>query len=153
MSSTSLRLLLLAATVLTLAPSSASALSCNRRIVSTGDVQHYVRSICGEPASITTIDDPRTQVVYDRRGIATVIVTSVQLEVWIYDFGPNRFMIELLFEGGEVTRERTLGRGTNAGRAASLWRAPSLTQPRSQRDAAAVARAAAHRTRRPLQPV
>jgi hypothetical protein len=42
---------------------------------------------------------------------------SVRIDVWIYDFGPQRFMEELTFENGILRQLRTLGRGTARGRA------------------------------------
>jgi hypothetical protein len=95
--------------------SPASALYCNRRIVGTGDAPSYVRALCGEPASATMRIESRSQLVYGRgpsAGVAAVITSHVQVDTWIYDFGPNRFMIELVFEDGVLGSERTLGYGT-----------------------------------------
>ena len=46
-----------------------------------------------------------------------VVWVSVRIDVWIYDFGPQRFMEELTFENGILRQLRTLGRGTARGRA------------------------------------
>ena len=40
---------------------SASALGCRHRLVEVGDAQVYVRSICGEPAQVTTRTETRSR--------------------------------------------------------------------------------------------
>jgi hypothetical protein len=109
--------------------SSASALDCNRRLVVVGDPAIYVRDICGEPAQITTRTESRTQFVsLPGRGavIGAAHTVTVEIEVWIYDFGPRRFMEELTFENGILRSLRPLGYGR---RRASLDRVP-LRVPR-----------------------
>jgi hypothetical protein len=98
-------------------PSSASALSCNQRIVGTGDTEAYVKSLCGEPAQVSTRTETRT-VYGGHRVVDGVVVGSsrsvtVQITVWVYDFGPRRLMQELIFEEGVLRNVRTLGYGVN----------------------------------------
>ncbi|UJR79515.1 DUF2845 domain-containing protein [Sandaracinus amylolyticus] len=94
----------------------AHALRCGTRLVVTGDPIHYVRSICGDPASITTSTVSRTRTVGSRIVAGTVIADSVTvtvaIETWVYDFGPRRFMEELTFEDGTLVRQRPLSYGT-----------------------------------------
>lgn len=104
--------MLLVATLLSAFTSPASALYCNRRIVGTGNVPAYVMSVCGEPASMISRVESRPQVVWDARGNSAMYVDYVQVDIWVYDFGPNRLMVELTFEDGVLGRERTLGYGT-----------------------------------------
>ena len=102
---------------------SASALSCQRRIISRGDSQAKVQRLCGQPAmrnqrvventlaAVTPVNTQGTQLVQ-----ATSV--SVLVERWTYDFGPRRLMHELIFEDGILVRTRTNGYGSVAGNAA-----------------------------------
>jgi len=90
----------------------ASALYCERRIVSDGDTPDRVLSLCGEPASMDTRYGTHTELIYVRGVVVGSYMVTVRYDVWVYDFGPQRFMVELLFENGVLTRENTLGYGT-----------------------------------------
>lgn len=51
--------------------------------------------------------------VYVPSGTVAVGATRiVEVEAWIYDLGPRRFMRRVVFEDGLVVRVETLGRGT-----------------------------------------
>lgn len=97
--------------------SAAHALDCGQRLVVRGDRAAYVRSVCGEPQSATTRTETRSVGGYNRvaPGTATFGVTTVtvQVDTWIYDFGPTRFMEELTFENGILTVSRAIGPGTS----------------------------------------
>lgn len=103
-----------------LAPAPAAALGCNHRLVTVGDSAHYVRQMCGEPASAITRTETRTQIASwgspSAPGAITATSVTVQVDVWVYDFGPRRFMEELTFENGTLRSMRALGYGTRAGR-------------------------------------
>lgn len=94
----------------------AHALRCGTRLVVRGDPSVYVRSICGEPASVTTREVSRTRSVAGRftpgAVIADSVTVTVLVETWVYDFGPRRFMEELTFEDGTLVTSRPLGYGT-----------------------------------------
>jgi hypothetical protein len=105
------------------ASGSASALSCDGRLVTTGDSEAYVRSVCGEPTAFTTRTETRTMYVtpygVDPRtgyGIAYgyAQTVTVQIDVLVYDFGPTRFIDELTFENGVLRADRVAGYGTVA---------------------------------------
>lgn len=95
------------------ATADASALYCERRIVSGGDTQDRVLALCGEPASMATRVDTQTRFLYARGIVVGAYTVSVRYDVWVYDFGPTRLMVELVFEDGTLARESTLGYGTN----------------------------------------
>jgi len=93
-------------------------LSCNYRIVSTGDTRYQVRATCGEP------DDAIQRVEYrTARGRVAGPCTRVQgklrcegtrehvieviIDEWVYDFGRYRFMEYLTFEQGRLVRIET----------------------------------------------
>lgn len=95
--------------------SGAEALDCNRRLILVGDPMTRVRTLCGEPASITTRIESRT--VFGTVGRAggafgEAHTVTIQVEVWVYDFGPRRFMEELTFADGTLRGTRALGYGT-----------------------------------------
>lgn len=97
----------------------ARAFWCHGSLVLEGDRAHEIRGRCGEPASIVARTDSRTSYSGGARagrygavygGVATTI--TVAIEIWVYDFGPTRFMEELYFEDGVLRRLTRLGRGT-----------------------------------------
>ena len=101
----------------------ADSLSCDGRIVSSGDSRYDVRAVCGEP------DDASQRVEYrtlsgrvagpcarDASGRIRCQntreeVIEVVIDEWIYDFGKNRFIEYLTFEQGHLlsVREGTYG--------------------------------------------
>ncbi|HVY27797.1 MAG TPA: DUF2845 domain-containing protein [Polyangiaceae bacterium] len=95
----------------------ADSLSCDGRIVSTGDSRYDVKSICGEP------DDASQRVEYRtvsgrvagpcvrengklRCSQTREQVVEVVIDEWIYDFGKNRFIEYLTFEQGHLLSVR-----------------------------------------------
>ena len=90
----------------------ADSLSCNSRIVSTGDSRYQVRSVCGEPDDATQRVEYRTlrgRVVGPcardgkklRCSRTEETVVEVVIDEWTYDFGRNRFIQYLTFEQGQ----------------------------------------------------
>lgn len=134
MSRTALAVLVLALGAL--GASSARAMSCQNRLVRVGDAPARVRSLCGEPADVTTRVEQRSVTVH-RRAASGVIVSetisvAVTVERWVYDFGPQRLMRELLFEDGRLQTIQTLGYGTATREArAPLRAAPQASAGRS----------------------
>ncbi len=106
--------------------SEAEALSCQRRIVSHGDVMSQVQALCGDPASRTSRLAEQSRSVFQPGPggavIANTITVTTLVETWVYDFGPRRLMQELVFEDGRLRRIRTLSYGTPNGREASMVR-------------------------------
>jgi len=100
----------------------ADSLSCDGRIVSTGDSRYDVRSVCGEP------DDASQRVEYRtvrgrisgpcvreggklRCGQTREEAVEVVIDEWVYDFGKNRFIEYLTFEQGKLVSVRDGGYG------------------------------------------
>ena len=108
--------------------STAHAMSCGNRLVVVGDVPARVRGICGDPADRIERVIQRTNAVQVRGpdGVVYTDLITVQVFVqqWVYDFGPQRFMRELIFEDGRLRQINTLGYGTPSGRHAVLDAAP-----------------------------
>jgi uncharacterized membrane protein len=105
---------LLGVAALAVSPSAhADSLSCNSRIVSTGDSRYQVRSVCGDPDDATQRVEYRTQqgrVVGPctrhgqklRCSRTEETVVEVVIDEWTYDFGRNRFIQYLTFEQGQL---------------------------------------------------
>ncbi len=147
----SLRILtysLVLATAFVTAP--ASAFWCDGRLVLEGDRAYEVRARCGEPASEITRMESHTFYrggSVGRRGAVidgtvyggSADTITVQVDIWVYDFGPTRFMEELRFEDGILTRMTRLGRGT---------RRSELRMPEAERDVVLASRERAIHRRR-----
>ena len=91
---------------------------CGSRIVSTGDGKDKVRSLCGEPTDVAFAGvigrravpgypngDSNDQWYY---GPAWV---EMPVEIWTYNFGPNKLLRKLRFIGDELVEIRTGGHG------------------------------------------
>lgn len=99
---------------LSLAPSSAFALNCGQRLVVVGDSSAHVLGVCGDPYTVQTRTATRTRYVQQEQGgvaFGSIVTESVQIDVWVYNFGPRRFMEELTFENGILVSMRALGYG------------------------------------------
>lgn len=94
----------------------ASAMSCQRRVVSRGDSQARVLQYCGNPATKTerVIQNSSSVLVPLASGGYAMQAQSVSVlqERWVYNFGPRRLMREVTFQDGIIVRIRTLGYGT-----------------------------------------
>lgn len=110
---------LLAFAGLSVSPSArADSLSCDGRIVSTGDSRYDVRSVCGEPDDVAQHVEYRTArgrvsgpCARDGSGKLRCADTreevfEVVVDEWIYDFGKNRFVEYLTFEQGHLLSVR-----------------------------------------------
>jgi uncharacterized protein DUF2845 len=80
---------------------------CARGIVSIGDTAGEVLGKCGEPAYATQRMEKRG----DERGYRYRTFTTVAIDDWTYNFGPNEFMYRLLIENGRVAMIESLEHG------------------------------------------
>lgn len=115
------------------------ALRCGNRLVDVGDPKPKVIYLCGEPAfkemrevrypsycndGDYRYDNHRYDSHYDRRRYGqynynyrrynynnNVICQYRTVDAWIYNFGPRKFMIELIFRRGVVKEVNTLEYG------------------------------------------
>ncbi len=74
----------------------AQTIVCSGKIINTGVSQAEVSAKCGTPAQV------------DSRGGFS---DDVKIEIWTYNFGPNKFMERIRFEDGIVTSIEALGYG------------------------------------------
>ncbi len=93
--------------MLAMVSSQTFALRCGSKLVGLGDRKHEVIRICGEPSFTDSFDEPI--VAYGYGGYQQRVTQRV--DVWTYNFGQNRFMQELVFEGGVLRRINRLGYG------------------------------------------
>jgi hypothetical protein len=91
------------------ASASAGTLLCGTRVISEGVSSAEVLARCGEPVQVD-----RSVVL---RSVATPefgasgILSEVHVEVWLYNFGPDKLMQRVRFEDGTVVRIESLGYG------------------------------------------
>ena len=105
-------LFLLAALLL---PNAASAdtLRCGSKLISEGDPIEKVLQYCGEP-----VERKRTWITrqprfeYGGREVPFEGTEDVPVDLWTYDFGPNKLMRRIRFVAGKVESIETLEHGT-----------------------------------------
>ena len=110
------------------------AFRCGNKLVEIGDTRYEVNAICGAPDDVTSnsvfrsitngavveCDPVRSRSVDSldaaapRSCLALVedqLAVRIDVDVWLYDFGKNRFMQRVHFENGLVTHIEKLGYG------------------------------------------
>lgn len=101
-----------------LAPESAAAngMRCQNKLVQPGDSQYEVKSLCGTPDDMQQRTERRRVARAVQRpcangiGYCTVMIedeVEVVVDEWTYDFGPQRFIQFLTFEGGKLIHVRS----------------------------------------------
>lgn len=91
---------------------SAEALRCGNRIISLGYTKSEVLERCGEPTASEQRDEGTTETSVDP--VTKHIVsrkTSVLVEEWTYDFGPNSLVHILRFSNNKLVKIDTAGYG------------------------------------------
>ena len=93
--------------------SETEAFYCGARVVSIGDPQVSVQRKCGDPDTTEWRISYRALPTQDPySGELVTVYTPVAIEVWLYNFGPQRFMEELSFENGRLMSIQSLGYGS-----------------------------------------
>lgn len=86
---------------------SAHAFTCNGGVISPGNTKFEIISKCGEPA----LKDSHEEKLTERLDETTKIKTTVIVEEWTYNFGPQSFLRILEFRNGKLAEIRTGGYG------------------------------------------
>ena len=92
----------------------ADTMRCGSKLISEGDTQDKVLQNCGEPAEqkrTWILRKPRFEVggqEYSFNG-----EEEVPVDLWTYDFGPNKLMRRVRMVAGKVESIETLEHGTN----------------------------------------
>jgi Protein of unknown function (DUF2845) len=86
------------------------SLRCSNKVISFGTTQAEVANLCGDPAQV----DHKT--IYNTVGTGVQSgfaqrTGEIQVEVWTYNFGPNKLMQRIRFEDGLVVQIQSLGYG------------------------------------------
>jgi hypothetical protein len=90
------------------------SLRCKTRLITPGAAAYEVKSVCGAPDDTQARTESRSV----RRAITVPCATgycasvvdetiTVNVEEWIYDFGPQRFIQFLTFESGKLVAIRS----------------------------------------------
>lgn len=93
-----------------------AALRCGSKIVTKGDPSSEVAAKCGEPADVIRMNSILRRPVVWLHGRPRYLgedYIEVQVEAWLYNFGPNKLMRRVRFENGLVAEIETLGYGYN----------------------------------------
>ncbi len=94
-------------------PAAADSMRCGSKLMTDGDPQDKVEAYCGQPASIERHEILRGYGYHNNIPIHSSYEVSVEL--WTYNFGPNKLMYRLRFEDGLLVDVDTLSHGYNAG--------------------------------------
>jgi len=112
----------LAASAILLAPIAAApsddTMRCGTRLVSEGDGKDKVRTLCGEPTSISQagyVGGPGYLPNYYNGPFDYAYAwsgwTALPVEIWTYNLGPSKLLRKLRFVGDELEEIRTNGYG------------------------------------------
>jgi hypothetical protein len=93
----------------------AQAMRCGSRLISEGDPADKVVSECGPPTSVDSWEEERYDYFdrpppadqyrdFERYGNAFRVKIHVRVELWIYNYGPSRFMDYVRLENGIVRK-------------------------------------------------
>jgi hypothetical protein len=91
------------------AGASADSMRCGTKLLTDGDPVDKVEALCGPPAAIERREILRPWGY--QRGITVHSTYEVSVELWTYNFGPNKLMYRLRFEDGLLVDVDTLSHG------------------------------------------
>lgn len=91
------------------ATASADSMRCGSKLLTDGDPLDKVEALCGPPAAVERREILRPYGY--NRGITVHSSYEVSVELWTYNFGPNKLMYRLRFEDGLLVDVDTLGHG------------------------------------------
>jgi len=95
-------------------PVQADSMRCGTRLVSEGDGKDKVRTLCGEPTSVSFAGYVGGPGYYTGPYENTYLWpgwTTVPVEIWTYNLGPSKLLRKLRFVGDEVDEIWTDGHG------------------------------------------
>jgi hypothetical protein len=90
----------------------ADAMRCARALVSEGDHKVDVYRKCGQPVSIEArVYYKSLRVSHPHHHVHQEISIPIEVEEWVYNFGPHRLMRWLRFENDRLIQIQTLQYG------------------------------------------
>lgn len=90
----------------------AEGMVCGNKIVDKGSSREEVRAYCGKPAQIDN-KTAYTGVAGRNQHVVQGSAVEIQIETWIYNFGPDQLMEKVRFEDGIVASVESMGYGYN----------------------------------------
>ena len=89
------------------------SLRCSDKIISEGASRYEVASLCGNPQDVQHQSryNNVSAAVPGQPNVATGSSVEIQVELWTYNFGPNKLMQRIRFEDGIVVHIESLGYG------------------------------------------
>ena len=100
------------AALLAAGAASADSMRCGSKLMTDGDPSDKVMALCGPPAAIERREILRPWGYH--RDVTVHSTYEVAVELWTYNFGPNKLMYRLRFEDGLLVEVDTLGHGYHA---------------------------------------
>jgi hypothetical protein len=94
------------------------SLRCGSKLANSGDTRSSVRSKCGDPAEIShqTMWRRPFREFRGRTYYSSDELVEIPVEIWTYNFGPNKLMHRLRFVDGLLEDVETLSYGYNEDR-------------------------------------
>ncbi len=92
----------------------AESMRCGTHLVSEGDGKDKVRTLCGEPTSVSLAGYVGGPGYYSGPYENTYLWpgwTTVPVEIWTYNFGPSKLLRKLRFVGDQLDDIQTKGYG------------------------------------------
>jgi hypothetical protein len=92
----------------------ADTFRCGSKIISEGDSIDKVLEYCGEPTErVRTWIRRQPRFEYGGQEIPFEGTEDVPVDLWTFDFGPNKLMRRVRFVAGKVESVETLGHGSS----------------------------------------
>jgi Protein of unknown function (DUF2845) len=92
----------------------AEGMVCGNKIIERGSSREEVRAYCGKPAQI---DNKTAYTGVAGAGRHEHVIegsaVEIQIETWIFNFGPDQLMEKVRFEDGIVASVESMGYGYN----------------------------------------
>lgn len=89
----------------------ADSMRCGTHLVPDTASLEQTLSECGAPTTRETRVEHERRAEVGKRGQVTIYEQDVVVDVLRYDFGPNAWLYELVFRGGQMASMQKRGRG------------------------------------------
>ena len=91
----------------------AESIYCGNRVIAVGTSSAELAAACGEPAQVSKSSILVGSGVRGSRGAVTGSAEEIPVEIWTYNFGPDRLMERIRIENGVIVEMASLGYGYN----------------------------------------
>src|ERR1700736_2564858 len=93
---------------------SAQAMECGNKLITRGDSIAKVATLCGNPAQVdrtSIVQSTSASFVNGQWVQSGGGQVEIPVEIWLYNFGPDKLMQQIRFEDGRVVKIETLDYG------------------------------------------